>query len=201
MNYNEKTNKELKEICEERNIEVDSKNVSKPTKKEFLTAIEKDDASADSFLTDNAIEIVEKVEEKTETKVDVKEAKKKELTKSEMKRMQFNELMAMKRVIVTQVGDNQTKLQNKTFSWGNRVVGHQTDRVVFGKPWHVREGALRNIRAAMVTESVQNFEQNRVDTITKPEYIVQDLTPLTKKEIEAIAKRQTIRDSSLESLI
>ncbi len=197
MNYAEKTNKELLELCEERNIEVNSKNVSKPTKKEFIVALESDDSEADSFLETSTPEPV--VAEVKETAKVVRGRK--PLTKAQVKRIQFNELMALKRVIVTQAGDSQTKVQHQTFSWGNRVVGHQTDRVVFGKPWHVREGALKNIKLAMTTESVQNTDNNRVDTVSKPQFIVQELAPLSRDEIEIIGKRQTIRDSSIESLI
>ncbi len=188
MDYGIKSNKELAEICEDRHITVDSKNVSKPTKSEYLAAIEKDEMASNEFLNTGSEPVVAK---KPEVKI----------SKAQAKKDMYNKYMAKKRVVITQNNDSQTKLQHKTFSWGNKVLGHQTDRVLFGKPWHVRYGALRNIMNASITDSVQNHETGRIDSVSRPAYNVQILTPLTGKEIEVIAKRQTIRDSSIEALI
>lgn len=212
MNFEDLTNKDLKEYCESEGIDVDSKNVSKPTKKEYIEAIGKHEAQlnldTEDFL-DNEIKgksngVQEKINE-TENKTEAKSTKKvksKTLTRSQKRRNQYNTLMAKKRVIVTSNQDNQTKVKNSVqfVTWGNRLLGHQTDRVIFDKPWYIREGALENLRNAIVTESVQDEEGNKIDTVTKPAYIIQELGHLNKTEIDTIAKRQLIRDSSIDSL-
>lgn len=197
MEYTEMKNKDLADLVEERGLTVDSKNVSKPTKAEYITALTKDDESVDDFLDTEIDEVkaeVEIEEVEAEAKVDPK------VSKAKLKRMQYNDLMAKKRVVITSNSKNQTEVQNQTFSWGNRVVGHQTDRVVFGKPWHVRQGALNNIEAALIREPIQNDDKNRVDHVTKKAYIVQYLDPLTEEQLDNIRKKQIVRDASVESM-
>ncbi len=192
------TNPKLKEYCENENIDVDSKNVSKPTKAEYVASIKK------SIETDEAeVEADWLPETKEEEIVEVKETKKPKLTRSQKRKKQFNEMHAFKRVIVTSNDDSQTKINNQVnyVTWGNRLLGHQTDRVIFGKPWHVREGALRNLRETTLYKSIQDEEGNTVRTEKIPKYNIQDLTNLSQKEIDDIGKRQIIRDSSIESLI
>ncbi len=110
--------------------------------------------------------------------------------------------MALKRVLITSNSTNQTKTHGiERISWGNRLVGHNTDNVVIGKPWHVREGALRNMKSAIINQSIQDDDANQVRSETVPAWNIQELAPLTEKDIEKIAKRQTIREASIESLI
>ena len=204
MNFEDLTNKDLKEYCDNEGIDVDSKNVSKPTKKEYIAAIEKHTSAQndadDDFLNveDEGIKDGLQEEEKTSSEKEVKT-----LTRAQKRRQQYNQMMVKKRVMISSNQDNQTKVKNSMFfvTWGNRLLGHQTDRIILDKPWHVREGALQNLRSVIVTESVQDEEGNKIDTVTKPGYIIQELKPLTKKEIDVIAKRQLIRDSSIDSLI
>ncbi|MCK5848974.1 MAG: hypothetical protein KAH01_07260 [Caldisericia bacterium] len=211
MKLNEMTNKDLIEYCEAEGIDVDSKNVSKPTKKELLTAIElfeKNQMSdADEFLKEAKTEepeIEEEIQNNTEYEKAMevlKEKKKPKLTRAQKRKKQHDELMPLKRVIITTNADNQTKTNLEFITWGNGLIGHHTDRVYLGKAWHVREGALRNMERAIITESVQNEDENRVDFITKNAYNIQRLDPLSEAERERIGKRQIIRDASIESLI
>jgi len=205
INYEELTTAELGKMCEERRIDVDSKNVSKPTKAEFIAALEKDDTRKDEGVDDFLDLSEDKPEDNIDGMQEEDKTKKvdapKPLTRAQKRRKQYNEAHMLKRVVINSNSDNQTKTNFVWISWGNRLLGHQTDRVILGKPWHVRNGALENMKDAVITESVQNHEQNRVDTITKPAYIIQELAPLTKQEIADIAKRQQVRDSSIDSLI
>jgi len=212
--YSGMNNKDFKEYCETEGIDVDSKNVSKPTRAEYIASIEKFEnkigekvvieefetiADEDDFTKEVAVvktlgdtNGVQKEESKT----------KKVVSRRDKKRSQHTELMALKRVIVTSNATNQTKTNGiERISWGNRLLGHQTDNVVIGKAWHVREGALRNLKNAKITQSVQDDEGNQVRFETIPAWVIQYLDPLTKDEITRIAKRQTIRDASIESLI
>ena len=218
--YESMKNADLKEYCESEGIDVDSKNVSKPTRKEYIASIEAFEAGmgekvvTEEFETiadddDFTKEVAMIKAESTKTEGDndglqEKSKTKKVITRAQKKRAQEKELMALKRVIITSNATNQTKsggIERKT--WGNRLVGHHTDNVVIGKPWHVREGALRNMRAAVITQSVEEDEMaigSKVKFETIPAWVIQYLDPLTKDEITRIAKRQTIRDASIDSL-
>ena len=210
--YSSMTNKDFKEYCEEEGIDVDSKNVSKPTKTEYIAAIEKFEKNqmirvadiepetiADSFS--NEVEEIN-IKTKEANGLQEKQETKKVENRVQKKRRQKRELTALKRVIITSNSTNQTKTGGiERISWGNRLLGHQTDNVVIGKPWHVREGAIRNLRIATISQSIQDDEGNQVRSEIVPAWIIQELSPLTKDEINKIAKRQTIRDASIDSLI
>ena len=205
------TNKELVAYCERNNIDVDSKNVSKPTKPELFASIEAagdlmeeasievegldefDDSDLDDFLDISD-------EPAVPTRENFREEKK---TRAELRKEQHNELMPFIRVIITENDKNQTTIPTQVHysTWGNRLLGHHTDRFVCGAKWHVRRGALYNLQGMMVAISVQDEEGNTIKHETIPKYIVQELPPLTQEEREAIAKRQLIRDSSIDSLI
>ena len=202
------TNPELKKFCKEENIDVVSKNVSKPTKTEYLAAIKLSYASP---VEPEEIDPIDEIEESDEDflKNDfeekpkpVKKTEAKE-TRAQKRKRQRNTEFALKRVIVTSNDDSQTKVNNMVnyVTWGNRLLGHNTDRVIFGKPWHVREGALKNLRNNILYKSIQDDEGNTVKTQTMPKYNIVYLDKLTEEEIELIAKRQTIRNSALDSLI
>lgn len=203
------TNKDLTEYCKAEGIDVNSKNVSKPTKTELLDAIKKFELSqsegvsaevkdeleeemtdADDFL---AVDDLPKKEEKKE--------KKEKMTRAERKKIQHDELMPLIRVLVTSNATNQTQVNLHYVTWGNGLIGHNTDRVFLGKPWHVREGALRNLEQAVITEPVQDEEGNQVRFETKPAFNIRRLNPLTKAELDTIAKRQLIRSASIEQMI
>ncbi len=197
MKLEEMKNKDLIEYCKEEGIEVKAKNVSKPTKTELLDAIkafEKEQlGDIEGFLD------AEDTVDEEDTVEPVVAGKK--MTRAQKRNKQRLELFPLRRVLVTSNATNQTQTNLQFITWGNGLIGHQTDRVYLGKPWHVREGALRNLKNARITEPVQDEEGNTVRFETKPAYNIQELSPLSKDEIDRIAKRQIIRDSSIESLI
>ena len=210
------TNKDLAEYCKEEGIDVDSKNVSKPTKKELLAAIAKFEEAQTEPAVEAAIPELseEEIEDEGMTDADeflaevetpavkAKPAKKgAKLTRGEKRKQQRAELMPLRRVLITTNADNQTKTSLLFITWGNGLLGHLTDRVYLGKPWHVRQGALNNMKRANTRISIQDEEGNQVKFETVPTYNIIELEALTEEEIEKIAKRQTIRDASIESLI
>ena len=212
--YESMKNADLKEYCADEGIDVDSKNVSKPTRAEYIASIEAFESQLGEKVVTEEFETIADEDDFTREVTMIKaegnqdgvqeeETKtKKVITRREKKRSQHKELMALKRVIVTSNATNQTKTNGiERISWGNRLLGHQTDNVVIGKAWHVREGALRNLKNAIITQSVQDDEGNQVRFETVPAWVIQYLDPLTKDEINKIAKRQTIRDASIDSLI
>ena len=202
------TNKELAEYCSENEISVESKNVSKPTKTEYLNAIYENEGDILGDELIDPITLADDVESfldvsDTENEVQNNSKKEKQLTRSEKRRLKWKELMPLRRVIINSNDNSQTKIKNQVefATWGNRLIGHHTDRFVLGRPWHVREGALRNLRNMKISRSIQDEDGNTVRFETVPAYIIQELEPLSKNEIELIAKRQVIRESSIEQTI
>ena len=191
MNYDELTNAELSSLIEDLGIEVEAKNPKKPNKAELVAALNE---------YHGTVPEVEAEVEEPETKQSLN---KKVQSKGAKRKEQYNKMMRLIRVNVT---SNKTGLskpiknQVMTVSWGNRLLGYHTDRLVLGKPWHVRFGALENLRKAVITESIQNDEDNRVDTQEIPAYNIVELKQLTKPELDKMAKRQTIRNESLDAL-
>ena len=127
----------------------------------------------------------------------------KKISRTQLRKAQVRELMPRIRVNITINDNNQTTIPTQVHFclWGNRLIGYNTDRFICGKPWHVREGALRNLEGMMAAISIQDEEGNTISHDTVPKYIIQRLPALTEPEIAKIGKRQTIRDSAVESLI
>jgi hypothetical protein len=193
-------NEDLKQYCIDEGVDVDSKNVSKPTRKEYIDSIlafeakaaQKEEKETEEFLS----------EPEPATPVVAKKEVKKEVSKKDIAAQKRAFMNKRIRVLITSNSTNQTKTGGlERITWGNRVLGHHTDNVVLGRPWHVREGALNNMRQAMTRNSIQDDEGNQVRWETVPTYNIQILEPLTESEINKIARRQTIRDASIESLI
>ncbi len=205
------TNKELIAYCERNNIEVTSKNVSKPTKNELFQAIKLvgelaeeslvEDEGLDEYALEEGLDEFLDISEPEDVKKIIIQSKKP--TRSELRQIQVNELMPLRRVIITENNNNQTTIPTQVHysTWGNRLLGHPTDRFVCGSPWHVREGALRNLRGMMAAISIDDEEGNTIRHETVNKYIIQILPDLDQSQRETIAKRQLIRDSSIESLI
>jgi hypothetical protein len=206
------TNADLKEYCETEGITVVSKNVSKPTKTEYLEAIQNFESANKEPDVEQNLQQAQIENEDNMTSIDeflsnndgiepIQNQDKNKPSRAEKRRQQYAELMSLPRVLITSNALNQTQTSLHYVTWGNGLLGHMTDRVYLGRPWHVREGALRNLEAAMITEPVQDYDSNSVKFETKPAFNIKRLDPLTKEEIDKIAKRQAIRNASIESLI
>jgi len=196
MSYEGQTNAQLLSLVDDLGIEVESKN-QKPNKAELIAALDNYYGVSEETEDEDV-----QVEEETSPKKSKKTNKKVEAAKK--KREQYKVFMRLVRVNVTSNAQNQTKAapnQVLNVTWGNEVLGYHTDRLVLGKPWHIRFGALQNLKNAVIVQSVQNDEENRVDTIEFPAYNIIELPMLNKKELEKLAKKQTIRDESLDALV
>jgi hypothetical protein len=219
MNYEDMTNAQLKELCKDNDIEVNAKKATQPTRAELMTAIENagldEDVAIDSEIaTDAEVEAEGIVQEEDALssfeKAAMAEAEslmtpEAKLAKAEKKvratkaQKQKKELMRLVRVIIVDHQKNQTApVKNAVHfvGWGNRLVGYHTERIVLGKPWHVRQGALDNLRSVIMTVPIQNDEKNRIDWESGPRYSITELPPLTRDELEDIAKKQRIREQS-----
>ena len=192
--FKEMTNAQLEGFCNDLGIDVKAKG-KKPNKAEYMAAIASYygiDTEEPDESTDEADKIIDKLS---------KNFGKKEKKESEKKR-QLKELMALRRVQISSNKDNQKDPSNlnivHTVSWGNRVVGYYTDRFILNKPWHVREGALRNLRNATFRKSVVNSATHETTMITVPMYNIAELPPLTEEEIKEMAAKQKTRNAAVD---
>ncbi len=125
-------------------------------------------------------------------------ADQKEGKKVKTKKKLERELMKYHRVVVIP-NDEQTRQRQMMFiSWGNDVIGHHTDKVVFETPWHVREGALNNLRAAKMTK--QDVDKNGNLKVTEIDaYNISELDLLSEEEYKRIGEKQKLRDAAIDS--
>ena len=190
----EASNKELSELCEAVGVEVVAKG-SKPTKAELTAALDEYYGVAEEAVADeNESEAVDETVVGAEVDKSIAIRKK---TKAQIRKEQYDENMKLVRVLVTSNATNQTKTELTTISWGNRLLGYHTDRVILGKPWHVRQGALNNMKDRKITNPVQNEEQNRIDYVTVPAYNIVDLGLLSMKEYKEMAEKQKAKNASM----
>lgn len=212
MNTNltgQETNLDLINICDELNLTVEAKNTQKPNKMELIAAIEKYNGvtdTTDAVATEtegvdtNELSVDEFEEFMGESKADDVVAtvvkKKKKLSRREMKDMLF----PLRRVQVLANDETQTKRDVKFITWGNDIIGHNTDRLLMGRPWHIREGALRNLRENMVSRSVPHPETGNPEFIEMPAYNIIDLPMLKLEEYKALGKRQEMRNAAVDGL-
>jgi len=181
---------ELKTYCEENGIVVQAENLNKPTKKEYVAAIEN--------IEDIEVTKKDVVEEKPKKKV-LSKAEKKAIKR----KVQISELMPKVRVIIRDNRKTQTPSEFEWLTWGNDLIGHQTEKIVFDTPWHVRVGALRILEKATCKISVPgNFKDGKKPTYKKgPMYSIERLAPLTKQELKKLGERQTIIENNEIELI
>lgn len=206
----DETNLDLKNICDELNLTVEAKNTQKPNKMELITAIEKynkvDDADeASETETEGLDEDISEEEYKefmgdndasTATEDGEAPKKKTKMTKKEMKEVLF----ALRRVQVISNDETQTKRDVKFITWGNDVIGHNTDRLLMGRPWHIREGALRNLKENLVSKSIPHPETGNPEFVEMPAYNIIELPMLKIDEYRTLGKKQEMRNAAVEGV-
>ena len=106
------------------------------------------------------------------------------------------DLFRKERVIINDNQLSQTKEEMVSISWGNRLLGGQTDFVpMHGEPQYVRRGALANIREATMVEHVQK-ERGGVEMVRRKRFSVVPVEGLSQEEIDALAAKQAMRNAS-----
>lgn len=187
------TNAQLKEACEEFGLEVIANNPGKPNKAEYLKALA--DFKAEQDLIHGKDPLEDNEEEDEEPAVAVSKATSPK--RKPQSQAQLIKLDAMKkdRVIVRDMQESQTKDELISVNWGNRIIGRHTDWVdLSGEPQYVRRGALYNLRDA--TMSVQQPKKGGgVEMVTKKRFVVVDVPPMTDEELKQLAAVQAMRNS------
>jgi len=188
--YKELTNAQLKEECADMGIEkvIGSKNPAKPSKDDYLKAISRKlSYEPDEIGEDEVEEEDDSVEEIPTTRKPQSPAK---LARLEMFRKD--------RVIVHDIQENQTKDKDEviSISWGNRLLGGQTDFVSLnGLPQYVRRGAIKNLLEATTIVHKPKPSGNGVITESVKRFVVTEVAGLTEKELEELANKQKLRNS------
>ena len=188
--FEDMTNAKLKEACEDFGLEVKANNPAKPNKTEYLEALNEFKAKQDSIHKDRNDE-----KEKTGATAPVIDGSaRKPQSKSALMKL---DLFKKDRVIVRDMQESQTKDEMISVSWGNRLIGRQTDWVdLSGEPQYVRRGAIGNLKEA--TMVVHNKKSGGgVNMVRKNRFVIVPVNPLDEKEIEDLRAQQAMRNSKL----
>lgn len=199
IDYNEMTNAELKALIDDFELTVDAKTPGKPNKAELVSALEnyrKQQNIINGVEEDEAEDLDETNDEltpgsKNETKVE-KVVPQKLLPREQKKRLQKADLLRKERVIVIDKQHTQTRIPAITVTWGNKLIGIQTDVIDLksNKPQYVRRGALANLKACTFTYSYQEEEFAPVKQVTEERFEIRELEGLTEDEIADLAIKQ-----------
>jgi len=182
--FKDLTNAQLKEECQAQGIKnIAAKNPGKPNKDEYLAAIANHlsyGGEGDDVITAEDI-------------AEAKNPKKKVQTRAQLDRL---EMFRKDRVIVHDVQENQSKDKDEviSISWGNRVLGGQTDLVAMnGLPQYVRRGALNNMANATTVIHKPRANGNGADSEVVPRFIITEVAGLTEAELKELATKQSMR--------
>lgn len=199
IDYNEMTNAELKALIDDFELTVDAKTPGKPNKAELVSALEnyrKQQNIINGVEEDETEDLDETNDEltpgsKNEIKVE-KAVPQKLLPREQKKRLQKADLLRKERVIVIDKQHTQTRIPAITVTWGNKLIGIQTDVIDLksNKPQHVRRGALANLRDCTFTYSYQEEEFAPVKQVTEKRFEIRELEGLTEDEIADLAIKQ-----------
>lgn len=199
IDYNEMTNAELKALIDDFELTVDAKTPGKPNKAELVSALEnyrKQQNIINGVEEDETEDLDETNDEltpgsKNETKVE-KVVPQKLLPREQKKRLQKADLLRKERVIVIDKQHTQTRIPAITVTWGNKLIGIQTDVIDLksNKPQYVRRGALANLRACTFTYSYQEEEFAPVKQVTEERFEIRELEGLSEDEIADLAIKQ-----------
>jgi hypothetical protein len=209
MNYEEMKNNELMALCDELGVDVESKNVSKPTKAELIAALTQYDKETNEFLDDGSDDTGNYKDDVPiasndkpipfNGKIPLEDRDPATLTRDELRQLQRDQLLSLQRVIITSNDHTVTiKTKNRVnyVSWGNELLGFHTNRYVLGKKWILPRGAVNQLKKVNFTYPVQDEDENVVGFETVPMFQVVELPLPTEEEMNLMKKRQTILDEA-----
>ena len=190
--FEDMTNKDLKEACEDFGLEVKSENPKRPTKDEYVAVL---NAFKIEQAKINGIDLEEQAALEAEGAAAKKDPTSKRKPQSKVQLMKLD-LFRKDRVIVHDQQDNQTKDAMISISWGNRLVGGQTDWIdLSGSPQYIRRGAIQNLKDATCTLQTNKGNGGGVQYETKSRFIVVPVDGLTEPELAELAKKQEARNA------
>lgn len=198
-NVEELTNEELKTLIDNLTdegalINVDAKNPSKPNKTELLTALNKykKELAGDEEDEEDEEDLKKSSELDTPVKKIVKAS---ELPRSQRKRLQIADKFRKECVLITDTNNMQTPDKAMFVSWGNGLIGHQTDVVnLEGRfPQYVRRGALDNLKNVMKRVPYQNDKSDEIKYRYEQRYLITPAAGLSAGELQKKKIEQQIK--------
>lgn len=148
------------------------------------------------------VEYKSNVSAKTLTKL-IKEFEEQEeqddgLTDNERIKKALGEATKLVRVIITPMDSTKRDYQGDVFSAGNSVVPTMTKYIPFGVEWHVPQIILNTIKEKVMNKFIAKKDERGREYREYQEakaYSIQELPPLTKEELQELAKSQEMRQA------
>ena len=120
------------------------------------------------------------------------------LTDNERTKKVLDEATKLVRVIITPMDSTKRDYQGDVFSAGNAVVPTMTKYIPFGVEWHVPQIILNTIKEKVMNKFTAKKDERGREYREYQEakaYSIQELPPLTKEELEELAKSQEMRQA------
>lgn len=120
------------------------------------------------------------------------------LTDNERTKKALDEATKLVRVIITPMDSSKRDYQGDVFSAGNAVVPTMTKYIPFGVEWHVPQIILNTIKEKVMNKFIAKKDERGREYREYQEaraYSIQELPPLTKQELEELAKSQEMRQA------
>lgn len=154
-------------------------------------------------LREKVKEFMEKeaAEEKEEKSVEEEPVAPKPETDAEFRRRKKKEAAALVRVRITCMNPNKREWEGEFFIAANSVVGTFAKYVPFNTEWHVPQIILNQIqqRKCQVFYTALDGRGNKIRKgKLVPEFSIEILPPLTKKELHDLAQRQAMANGTAE---
>ncbi|AKG07778.1 hypothetical protein AAX06_05980 [Moraxella bovoculi] len=120
------------------------------------------------------------------------------LTDNERIKRTLDEATKLVRVIITPMDSTKRDYQGDVFSAGNAVVPTMAKYIPFGVEWHVPQIILNTIKEKVMNKFIAKKDERGREYREYQEakaYSIQELPPLTKEELEELAKSQEMRQA------
>jgi hypothetical protein len=195
-NVEELTNEELKTLIDDltdsgANIVLDAKNPNKPNKTELLSAV--------NVYKKSLIAEEEEYQAEDETSPELEAPKKilkaSELPRSQRKRLQTADLFRKECVLITDTRTTQTPDKAMFVSWGNGLIGHQTDVInLEGRNiQYIRRGALANLARVTKRVPIQTEKSEEIKYSDEPRFLITPAAGLSFAELQKKKVEQQIK--------
>lgn len=203
--FEEMTSKELLALMNDFDLSIEGKHESKYSKADMVEALNKYKYAMDNGIDPDAKEPEEEFDEELVASTKQKVAttkpsvvlKASKLSITERRKLQRADLFRKEPVIIHDTQTNQTGIPAMYVTWGNGLIGHQTDIVNLesDQPQYLRRGALQNLRAVMLHESKQDEAGGQIRTVSRPRFSIIPTEGLSEEELKVLAEQQRMRNA------
>lgn len=134
----------------------------------------------------------------------------KHLPKNVKAKLQKDDLLRKEEVIITDMDNSQTRVDTKTISWGNELIGYYTDIVQFDSEdgIYIRRGAIKQMEEGEMTITTKKKNINAdggaveiMTTKTQPRFRIVRLAGMTEAERIQLATEQASKKAYAQNTI